>query len=43
MIGSSTGRITKMLVVRVDEQGAEVWQARYDHINAFERLLADRA
>jgi len=31
-----------VLVVRVDELvPKEVWQARYDHINAFERLLAD--
>ena len=31
-----------VLVVRVDELvPKDVWQARYDHINAFERLLAD--
>jgi PPK2 family polyphosphate:nucleotide phosphotransferase len=30
-----------VLVVRVDKLApAEVWRARYDHINAFERLLA---
>jgi PPK2 family polyphosphate:nucleotide phosphotransferase len=31
-----------VLVVRVNKLAPEgVWQARYDHINAFERLLAD--
>jgi PPK2 family polyphosphate:nucleotide phosphotransferase len=31
-----------VLVVRVEQLvPAEIWQARYDHINAFERLLTD--
>jgi len=33
-----------VLIGRINELvSREVWQARYDHINAFERLLADRA